>query len=140
MFTETVSSRSISSITAAIVFAIGVSFCWVTPAPAWTRWCSAVLVLSSLGFVYRLIFPIALKLQADENGIRWWLGEKPLRDVAWREIRQIKQSREDDSVRLDTGRPVETRLPTLFLRSQERRSDFFAVVGQYRPDLSVRVV
>jgi hypothetical protein len=85
--------------------------------------------------VYRLVVPIQARLIVDESGLRWWMGTRHWGSVGWSEIRKLRQSREDDSLRLDVGRLMETHIPFQFLRSTELQNEFFRVVSKYRPDL-----
>ncbi|MBX3051904.1 MAG: hypothetical protein KF753_10545 [Caldilineaceae bacterium] len=135
--TETVSSRSWSTLLGGSAFLLGALLVWLAPAPTWADWVAGLLLFLSAGMIYRLLVPAHLTLTVDGQGIRWSTDGRSQADIPWGEIRHLRQSRDDDTFRMDVGKALEVHLPMQFLRSPQARQEFLALVAKARPDISI---
>lgn len=138
--TEVIISRNLTTLLSGFAFLIGAVFCWVAPGLVWADYVGVVLILFGLGLLYRWIFPIQSRLVVDEHGVRWWLGGQQQDSVQWPEIRRIKQSRDDDSFRMDIGRVMEIHIPFQFLRTKKGQEEFAQELSRYRPDMTIEQI
>ena len=134
---QTVSSRSPLSAISAGAFLCGALACGLVREPPWLLGAGAVFALIGAGLAWRLLMPIEARLETDDQGIRWWQGTRQLGHVGWNEMRALRQSLDDDSFRIDVGRPLEVHLPTQFLRTTTAQRDFLHAVAIHRSDLEV---
>ena len=134
---HTVSSRNALSALGAAGFLGAALVCGLVRESAWLIWAGAVFMLIGAGLAWRLLLPIEARLETDAQGIRWWQGTRQLGDVRWREMRALRQSLDDDSFRIDVGRPLEVHIPTQFLRTPATHDEFLQAVAMHRPDLEV---